>query len=293
MNTTQIHYFLTAARTMNFTVAAKQLFISQPALSKQITAIEKELNMQLFIRDKKSLRLTPAGVVLKNELAKVENLYDEIILKAKVANEGNMGELNIGILEGQMVGDEFTRKFGEFTSRYPNISVRLSRNSFSGLRKALEEEKIDLAVTLDFDILGMEGLEHAVLGICPAVAAVSNTHPLAKINPSSWEELKGEVFIALEEKDSFASAKLIIDDCKKAGFVPQIKFAPSLETAMLWIEAGMGIGFINQMNNLVMNPDIKLLDKLPCKNTQTVLAWKSDHINPAKALFTNFYLENQ
>lgn len=44
--------FLTAARCLNFTEAAQQLFITQPALSQQITAIEAELNMQLFIRHK-------------------------------------------------------------------------------------------------------------------------------------------------------------------------------------------------------------------------------------------------
>jgi Transcriptional regulator len=53
MNTLQIKYFLTAARCLNFTEAAKQLYISQPALSQQILALEKELNMQLFIRAKK------------------------------------------------------------------------------------------------------------------------------------------------------------------------------------------------------------------------------------------------
>ncbi|MCI6018900.1 MAG: LysR family transcriptional regulator [Clostridiales bacterium] len=54
MNQIQIKYFLTAARCMNFTEAAKQLYITQPALSQQITAIESELNMQLFIPVKTS-----------------------------------------------------------------------------------------------------------------------------------------------------------------------------------------------------------------------------------------------
>ncbi len=53
MNTTQIKYFLAVARTLNFTEAAKKLYISQPALSKQINVLEKELNMLLFIRDQK------------------------------------------------------------------------------------------------------------------------------------------------------------------------------------------------------------------------------------------------
>lgn len=290
MNTTQIKYFLAAARTLNFTEAANQLYISQPALSKQITAIENELNMMLFVRSKKKVRLTPAGAVLLKELPFLEEHYDDIIRKAKVANEGNEGELAIGILEGQMVGDAFTKSFGRFSETYPNISVRLLRDSFSGLRKQLKEETIDLAITLDFDIAGTPGLHYETIATCPAIAAVSKSHPLSKNPPTSWTELKGQTFIVVDEKDCFASARMVIDDCKRAGFTPNLKYAPSLETAMLWIEAGMGMGFINTMNNLTINPNICLLNSLPCKNTYSVLAWKHENINPAIALFTNFIL---
>ncbi len=290
MNTTQIKYFLAAARTLNFTEAANQLYISQPALSKQISAIENELNMMLFVRSKKKVRLTPAGAVLLKELPSLENHYDDIIRKAKVANEGNEGELSIGILEGQMVGDDFTKSFGLFSETYPNISVRLLRDSFSGLRRQLEDETIDLAITLDFDIMGVPGLHYEIIGTCPAIAAVSKSHPLAANPPSGWADLKGQTFIVIDEKDCFSSARMVIEDCKRAGFTPNFKYASSLETAMLWIEAGLGIGFINTMNSLTMNPNIYLLNSLPCKDTHNVLAWKRENINPAIALFTNFII---
>lgn len=288
MNTTQIKYFLAAAKTLNFTEAAKQLYISQPALSKQITAIEKELNMMLFIRSKKKVRLTPAAAVLLRELPGLQDHYDDIIRKARIANEGNAGELSIGLLEGQMVGSEFANAFAQFTEQYPNISVRLLRDSFSGLRRQLAEETIDLAITLNFDLIGVEGLESETLTICPAIAVVSKNHPLAHRVVTSWAQLKAETFIVIDEQDCYASAKMVIEDCKRAGFSPNLKFASSLETAMLWIEAGIGIGFINTMNNLTMNPQICCLDQLPCKDTYSVLAWKRENINPTIPLFTNF-----
>ncbi len=292
MNTTQIKYFLTAARTLNFTEAANQLYISQPALSKQITAIESELNMQLFIRSKKKVRLTPAGAVLLKEFPGLEEHYEDVVRKAKIANEGNAGELAIGILEGQMLGSDMVNLFGEFEKLYPNISVRLIRDSFSGLRRQLEEETLDLAITLDFDIMGLDWILSETIATNPAIAAVSKSHPLAKINPTSWAQLKDYTFIAVDEKDCFVSARMILEDSKKAGFVPNFKFASSLETAMLWIEAGVGIGFINTMNNLTMNPNVCLLEGIPCKNTYSVLAWNKENINPAIALFSNFVSEN-
>ena len=64
MTLTQIKYFIEVAKCLNFSEAAEHLFITQPALSRQITAIETELNMQLFIRGSKKLSLTPSGQLL-------------------------------------------------------------------------------------------------------------------------------------------------------------------------------------------------------------------------------------
>lgn len=58
MNMIQMKYFITAAKCLNFTKAADKLFITQPALSRQIASMEAELNMQLFIRNNRSVRLT-------------------------------------------------------------------------------------------------------------------------------------------------------------------------------------------------------------------------------------------
>lgn len=61
MTITQIKYFITTAKCLNFTKAASQLYITQPALSRQIAAIEAELNMQLFVRNNRTVKLTPAA----------------------------------------------------------------------------------------------------------------------------------------------------------------------------------------------------------------------------------------
>lgn len=189
-----------------------------------------------------------------------------------------------------MVGEDFTAAFARFSEVYPNVSVRLLRDSFSGLRRQLAEETIDLAITLDFDIAGVPGLVSEQLATCPALAVVSRNHPLSANPPSAWIDLKGCTFIVVDEKDCFASARMVEEDCARAGFTPIFKYAPSLEVAMLWIEAGIGIGFINTMNSLTMNPNITILDRLPCKNTYSVIAWRQDNINPAIPLFTNFIL---
>lgn len=70
MTLVQIRYFLEVARCKNISEAEKHLFITQPTLGRQLTAIESELNMQLMIRSNKGIQLTPAGIVLQEEFFK-------------------------------------------------------------------------------------------------------------------------------------------------------------------------------------------------------------------------------
>lgn len=83
MNTVQMEYFIKAAQLLNFTEAAEQLYVTQPSLSRQIIAIENELNMQLFIRKNNTVQLTQAGNVLYQGLKKVHKSYMDTVSAAK------------------------------------------------------------------------------------------------------------------------------------------------------------------------------------------------------------------
>ncbi|MCC8150181.1 MAG: LysR family transcriptional regulator, partial [Lachnospiraceae bacterium] len=133
MTITQIKYFITAAKCLNFTKAADKLFITQPALSRQIASIEMELNMQLFIRNNRSVKLTPAAVVLLDEFEKIYNDYNLAVAKAQSSFAGLSGELNIGILEGAYVGDLFPGVLQHFAQYYPQVKINLRNYSFNML----------------------------------------------------------------------------------------------------------------------------------------------------------------
>ena len=74
MTTQQIHFFLEAARCLNFTEAARNLYVTQPTLSKQIALMESELGIQLFYRRGRTVSLTSAGLLLRTELGKLEEI---------------------------------------------------------------------------------------------------------------------------------------------------------------------------------------------------------------------------
>ena len=155
MNDLQIKYFLKAAQRLNFSEAAKELFITQPALSQQITAIEKELNMQLFIRDKNKLRLTPAAIVLMQELPECTRRFQETIERAKIINDGYSAILKVGVLEGQFLSPNFRAAYRAFEECYPNVYIEFTTDSFAGLRKGLDEKNwiLPLPLTLTLRVV--------------------------------------------------------------------------------------------------------------------------------------------
>ena len=99
MTLNQLKYFIAVARCLSFTEAARSLFMTQPALSRQIQAMEGELGTQLFVRDKKTLKLTPGGSALYNRLPEFLRTYDELVSEARNANRGYEGQLRVGILD--------------------------------------------------------------------------------------------------------------------------------------------------------------------------------------------------
>ena len=94
----QIEYFIAVAKSLNFTDAARNLYVSQPSLSKQIALLEKEIGVQLFNRSTRGVRLTPAGAVLYKELGNVLDTIHEAIEKSSKKDLGEEGSITIGSL---------------------------------------------------------------------------------------------------------------------------------------------------------------------------------------------------
>ncbi len=292
MTITQMKYFITAAKCLNFTKAAEKLFITQPALSRQIAAIEKELNMQLFIRNNRSVKLTPPGVVLLEEFEKIYDDYNLAVARAANSFAGISGELNIGILDGADVGDLFPDVLRYFEQCYPQVKINLRNYSFNLLIEKLYSGELDLILTLYFDVENREKIQTKVIEHTRDYIVVHKAHRLAGEKYVKLSDFKDDIFMMVSPEDSETSPRLIMDAFKSYGFMPKIKFASSLQEEMLWVEAGVGVCILDGRNSMRKNPSVRFLEVDQVSDPSLTLAWNIDNYNPMREVFTKNFIKD-
>ena len=172
------------------TQAADALCLTQSALSHQIRYLEKKLNVKLWQRCGRRLRLTPAGELLLQTAQQVMPLLTQTEQSLKALGEGLQGLLRIGV-ECFPCHEWLTQVVADFLQSSPNIDIDIIRQfQFSGLEGLLNHH-VDLLITPD--ISAHEMLQHIALFDYELVLLLSNKHPLAKQTQVRAEQLKGEV----------------------------------------------------------------------------------------------------
>lgn len=145
MNTKQTQYAVELAKDLNFSQTAERLGISQPALSKQILALEKELGLKLFDRGTVPMTLTAAGEHYIRQAQELLYREDQLLRSLEAYKSGESGRLVIGIspFRSQYLLPEVVRRVKE---RYPGVQVMLQEAGSDQLRQEAAEGKYDLAV---------------------------------------------------------------------------------------------------------------------------------------------------
>ena len=127
MNQRQIESFLAVAETGNFTRAAERLYISQPAVSKQVLSLEEELGFLLLIREyHKDVQLTEAGKLYYDFFHKVMGEYKAVYEQAQQYRKKVRGTVRLGILTGWKIQDKLQNILEQMKQNYPEIEVRMS-----------------------------------------------------------------------------------------------------------------------------------------------------------------------
>lgn len=193
MNLTRIQYFVEVARRENFSQAAKALYVSQPNLSKQIALMEQELGFDLFRRVGKSVHLTQAGQYLYEQFKDIPERTAQAIAHAHALSRGDVGNLSVGVLEGQDVNLSMSRALSRLREKFPDVTVELERNSFRNLRSGLDNCRFDVIITLSFEIEDRRDWASESLRSQRGAIAVNRANPLGGQAGSEPGGLEGRV----------------------------------------------------------------------------------------------------
>lgn len=148
MTTQQIKYFLTLASELHFWNTAEKVYISQSSLSRQIRALEDELQIKLFERDKRNVKLTSAGLFLQEQWTEKMKEFDQIVRQAKRIDEGKSGTLSI-TYPGS-IAYEFLPRFVETLNVHlPELKLELTEPNDENHEVLLLDFKADIAFSRD------------------------------------------------------------------------------------------------------------------------------------------------
>lgn len=257
MTLQQILYFQRVARSGSFTKAARACFVSQTAISRQISALEEELHVTLLERNTAHVKLTLAGEYFYKQITDVTTQIEQIVTQTQAIAREQNEHLTLGvptIMEQHIIGP-LLRRYHEL---YPEVQIATVSGSRQALVSQLVERKIDLLVALDFDLPSLEGLDAQVLKQDHAAWLLSAFHPLAGRSKIAPQELRGETRILTQEDPRGNSEELLRQYYGQLGLQSSPALhTKSLEELFLLVSAGIGIGLLPSISTEWLRPDLR------------------------------------
>jgi DNA-binding transcriptional LysR family regulator len=265
MELRQIRSFLSVAETLHFGRTAELIHLSQPALSLQIKALEEEVGVRLFERNRRKTTLTAAGLAFRDDAAAALSQLEQAMRSARLAANGKLGLLRIGFIStvGSAIVPNIVRQFRESN---PEVEFSLRAIPTADQVQMLESGSLDIGF-FRLPIGGHSALDVVTVHRERFVLVVPASHKLAKRKRVRLSEVSGQNFVLYERTYAPGFHDLIFGMLRDAGIVPNIsQTAAELSMLISLVDAHMGVAIlplsaVKHSVALVVACDI--LDRIP------------------------------
>lgn len=281
IETRQLRYFVTVAEELHFGRAAVRLHMTQPPLSQAIAALEDGLGTALFLRNRRTVALTPAGSALLPEARRI--LSEAALLPdlARRAASGEAGRLALAFITSAdySVLPPFLRRYSE---RYPGVQLSLQEATSDVQIDELLRGRIDAGLLIPplpdrarAELDYMKVLDEPLILCTPAGL-------LRRKGPVALRNLPPLPLIIFPREISPALHDAILSCFRAAGITPAIgQQAIQMQTIVSLVSAGMGLALVPQSVSNLMRPGVEyraLADATPL--VETGIAWRRDNPSP-------------
>lgn len=286
MDTNRLRYFVTAAETLNFSEVARIFFISQPAVSHQISLLEEELGEPLFKRNGKKLFLTETGAQFLPDAISILEKMDTAVLNVKRHREGELGKVSVVVASTCSVPYKQCLKI--FSKYNPDVLIDTRIAIGREQSRILDAGDYDIFFTaekivagrrnqLDYVVTHMDMLCLALPAGCPEPEDMSDFSALNKLP-----------YIGLSSGDSTMIQDESLMVLSAAGYIPRIiNQYNRIEALLMSVDAGIGIAVLPQsLTAFYTYPEIKYIP-IPHSATACVGAWRKGNNNQAAVNFAH------
>ena len=259
MTELQVEYFINVAKHMSFSETAETMYVSQAAVSRQITSLEEELGVKLFARKYRRLSLTGAGEILLEMFIRHRSEFQEALTEARKHQSSESLILNIGLLEGIDM-DKIYWSILEFAKQNPDHEINISIASISTLMEGLTDGTYDLVFTFHQEMKG-----NKFLRAIPALSArfqfyLAASHPLAKKQDLALGDLVNETFVAPISDTEFARREYTNRLYSICGFIPKKLICKSnLDSAMAEVRYNGCVAMIYDLTLVAKQDSFRVL----------------------------------
>lgn len=290
MNWQQLEYFKTIAETQNFTLAANLLSVTQPALSKAISKLEEELNVPLFEKSGRNIKLTRFGIMfLKHANVAIKEINDGVQELQDIINPAT-GTVSISSL--YTIGTHFMPAIiSDFLKESPNTKFEFCMETTFNILEGLRDGKFDLGFYDEFEDLEEYGeIESVPIKNDELVVIVPKNHRLADKSEICLKDLKDETFVFFSERVKSKMCSIFQD----IGFTPKVSLEPAKSSMVVtgFVSAGFGISIVPDTPNLITDELVVLKIKEPYCYRTIHMGWlKNGYMTPSAKIFKDFIIK--
>lgn len=242
---------LRAIRTTgSFSAAADELDYTQPAVSKIVASLERELGTVLVDRETRPIRLTDAGEALARHADEVFERLLSAEAEVQAIAQLDAGKLSVGTFSSAGASF-FVDALRELRAKHPGVQVSIAEGMPSELVGRLRAGELDLAIVFDFPQAGEDrgaGLETHHLLDDPFDVVLPAEHPLVKSRRISYADLAEADWVLPDFGPESPTMKIMSRECSAAGFEPRILFRVNdCDMTLAMVAAGEGISTLPRL----------------------------------------------
>lgn len=281
MTQTQIQCFILVADCLSISRAAKQMYISQPSVSKHISLLEEEFGFKLFTRQNNKLQLTKQGRIMYEFFKRSATDYNRTI---KRALEVSLDEkpIHIGCIENCDISYFYPTLERALKNVGISSGITIDGYSFDGLKAGLLNNDIALSIALCKNFEGIRDISFEKLSTIGGKIVVSMNNPLLEKDDFQISDLKDQVIYSTQGLDDRRNNMIsfIYDKLCQYGFTPDMKKASSISSIYVKLQNGNGAMVVGEWITPPAN-----MRCLPCPSDfrfDIGLAWNNRYPDPTR-----------